>query len=192
MHIISRTKSKIARSIGIISRFKDILPEKTLLTLYNTLVYPHLLYCNLVWGNTYRTKLHPLYLLQRRAIRIVTHSAFQAHTKPLFIKLKCLNIYDLILFDTWVLMYKCMNNLAPSSFSTIFIKTANLHTYNTRQNQNLYQPFARTNVSFNSFYVKGIKEWNSLDPDIKSSSTLTKFRKLSKNKLLTRSIQNHN
>ena len=190
-HILS-IKSKIARSIGIISRYKDFLPEKTLLTLYNTLVYPHLLYCNLAWGNTYRTKLYPLYLLQKRAIRIITHSTFQAHTKPLFTRLKCLNLYDLILLDTWVLMFKCMNNLAPCSFSAIFTKTANVHTYNTRQSQHLYQPLARTTVLLNSFYFKGITEWNSLDPDIKLSSTLSKFKQLSKHKLLTRFTQNYN
>ena len=49
---------KIARSIGILYKVKNILPEYILKTLYNSLLLPHLTYGILAWGNNI-----PLFLI---------------------------------------------------------------------------------------------------------------------------------
>ena len=54
----------------------------TLINLYYSLVYPFLIYGLIVWGSTYT--LNPLYLLQKRALRIMTFSKFDDHSSPLF------------------------------------------------------------------------------------------------------------
>ena len=51
VNYISEKKSK---SNGIINRLKTLLPKSALLTLYNTLVLPHLNYSLLLWGHTYK------------------------------------------------------------------------------------------------------------------------------------------
>ena len=47
---INYIEGKIAKNIGIIKRVKYCLSEKTMNTLYNTLVLPYLSYCNIVWA----------------------------------------------------------------------------------------------------------------------------------------------
>ena len=42
---------KISRATGVILRLRHIYPREILLTLYNTLILPHLNYCILVWGS---------------------------------------------------------------------------------------------------------------------------------------------
>ena len=41
---------KISRAIGAISRISAIVPTHILLNLYFTMILPHLMYCNIVWG----------------------------------------------------------------------------------------------------------------------------------------------
>ena len=47
---IACIKSKISKSIGILYKAKRVFRSSTLLSLYNTLIYPYLMYCVEVWG----------------------------------------------------------------------------------------------------------------------------------------------
>ena len=70
-HITDISK-KIKRSIGILSKLHYSVSIKTLLSLYYALVEPFLNYCIIAWGNTYQTALQPLFILQKKALRIIT------------------------------------------------------------------------------------------------------------------------
>ena len=47
---IDHVSNKISKSVGIISRACFVLSTKTKLSLYYTLIYPYISYCNLVWS----------------------------------------------------------------------------------------------------------------------------------------------
>ena len=49
---ISHVASKVAKSIGIISRCGFFLPKSSLRMLYYSLIYPYFYYCNIVWAST--------------------------------------------------------------------------------------------------------------------------------------------
>ena len=36
---------------GILSKLRQVLPEKHLLMLYNSLILPHINYCNITWAS---------------------------------------------------------------------------------------------------------------------------------------------
>ena len=36
------------------------------------MIFPHVNYCNIIWGNTYASYMAKIYLLQKRAVRIIT------------------------------------------------------------------------------------------------------------------------
>ena len=76
---INYIKDKISKNIGIIKRLKYKLPEKTLNTLYNTLVFPYLNYCNIIWANNKPTRLKSLLVLQKGAMRVITNSPYNTH-----------------------------------------------------------------------------------------------------------------
>ena len=58
---------------------KLILPADVLLTIYNSLIFPHFNYCHLARGSKIIAG-HKLHLLQKKAVRIVDHRHFLAHT----------------------------------------------------------------------------------------------------------------
>ena len=79
---ISTVAAKISKSIGIISKSRFDISNKALFMVYYALVYPYLYYGNIIWGSTYRTNLYRLKILQKRIVRIITKSNFDAHTLP--------------------------------------------------------------------------------------------------------------
>ena len=83
---IGRVKSKVSKSIFLLNRAKHVLNVKSLQTLYNSIVLPHLNYCCELWGNTYKSRLTNIVLLQKRAIRIVHGAQYRDHTNELFLK----------------------------------------------------------------------------------------------------------
>ena len=88
---MTKVANKISKTIGIINKLKYQLPQTTLLTIYNSLILPHLNYCLLAWGHDSKR----IHKLQEKAIRIINKSHFFSHTDPIFKKLNVLKIYDL-------------------------------------------------------------------------------------------------
>jgi hypothetical protein len=84
---------KIKRSIGLLSKIRYYVNENTLKTLYSTLIYPLISYSLVAWGNNYSSTLKPLFILQKKAIRIMTFSNFDASSSPLFKSLELLKLY---------------------------------------------------------------------------------------------------
>ena len=74
---------KIRRSTGILSKLHYYVGLDILLSLYYALIYPFLTYGIIIWGNTYKTTLQPIFILQKRAMRLITFSRFDEHSSPL-------------------------------------------------------------------------------------------------------------
>ena len=131
----------------------------------------HIDYCSIAWGKSSTTLLSNLLTLQKKALRYVSNTKFNSHTDPLFLKHNLLNVYDMINYNLGEFMYKYTYDLLPTSFNGIFQK---LHTY--EQNLNYL-----TKVEKSSF-VKSIpssympKYWNSLNLEIKRSSSVNTFK----------------
>ena len=85
----------MSKSIGIILRSSFFLSTSSLRMLYNSMILPYLNYCNLVWGSAYKSNLQRIVILQKRVIRIVDKSYYNAHTEPIFKKLNLLKFQDI-------------------------------------------------------------------------------------------------
>lgn len=160
---------KIKRSIGIISKIRYYVALDVLISLYHALLYPFLIYGIVIWGNTYPTNLNPLFILQKRAIRIITISKFDEHSSPLFKQTEILKFFDLVTFHVSIFMFKYYNKQLPTIFDDYFISVSNVHNYNTRlsSKQAFSLPRVRTNYGIYNIRFAGAKVWNSLEPDLK-------------------------
>ena len=54
---IAEIKTKLYKIIWIFKNVKEHFDFKTLILLYNSLMLPHLNYCNIIWGNNYNSNL---------------------------------------------------------------------------------------------------------------------------------------
>ena len=130
--------SKIAKGIGVLHKMKYLLPERTLLSLYNTLILPYIIYCNIAWGNCSKSKLDNILLLQKKAVRICTHSGFLDHTDPLFYRTKILKVHDIHDLQTSLFMFKYVKEILPPVFKNFFSYNKNIHSYPTRACNNIH------------------------------------------------------
>ena len=98
-------------TIGILSKLQCYVNINILINLYYSLIYPFLIYGIIVWGNTYPTTLQPLYISQKKVLRIITFSRFDEHSTPLFKLLNIIKLCDLVPFHISIIMFKFHNNL---------------------------------------------------------------------------------
>ena len=73
---ISNVANKISKSIAIIYKASFFLPKSSLRTLYYSLVYPSLIYCDIVWAATYKGNLNRIQVLRKRIVKIMNKTWF--------------------------------------------------------------------------------------------------------------------
>ena len=86
---------------GIMARARHYLSIQTSKMIYNTMVYPYLTYCSIIWSSTYPTRLKSLFTIQKELVRIMIFAKFRDESKPLFLALDILNIHELVFDSTF-------------------------------------------------------------------------------------------
>lgn len=159
---IKAMSSQIAKSTGIIIKSRQFFFSNTLCTLYNSLILPYLQYCLIIWASTYSSHLQPLFRLQKKALRIITHSPPRAHTFPLFNKFKILNIFNILKYQVSCFVFLHMQQLLPSPLSSLFVLNSDCHQYLTRQKDNLQCTSSHSQIFFFSSGTGSSNlEWHS-------------------------------
>ena len=103
---IRSCKKRISSGLYALNTAKQFVSEAHLRTLYFSLMHSHITYGILLWGTTYQKYLHPLEILQKKAIRIITRSPYNAHTAELFKRLNILKFHDLLYsMNIWRVLY---------------------------------------------------------------------------------------
>jgi len=148
---INKISNKISKIIGVLNRLKHFLPRKILLTLYNSLCLPHLNYGILAWG---AGNLGNLEKIQKRALRIINNTSYNAHTEPLFKKNQILKLTHLKLLNELSFCFKLENFSLPNYFQSDFVfRNEQIHNYNTLHSRMFRTPaikhnFAKKNLRF--------------------------------------------
>ena len=119
----------------MLNKIKKFLPSRILKTIYSDLILCQLNYGILVWGQNYKR----IFKLQKRVMRIITCSKYNAHSEPFFKELKLLKLEDIHKLQELKLYYKLLHRQLPSYFNCISVTTINaVHQHNARQSGNLY------------------------------------------------------
>ena len=167
----------LEKSIGIIYKASFFLPLVSLRILYYSMIYPYLQYCNICWGTTYSTNLYRITVLQKRVIRILDKSKFDAHTSPLFKKYGLLKLDDICFLQLGQFMFNHKHNLLPEKFQNMFSKRSQFHTISTRISLNYHIPLCRTYIRQFSVCYQGPKFFNSLPRELTNIDSFHAFKK---------------
>ena len=174
---INSLRLKLSKTVGIFYKLKDYVPRKILIDLYYSLFYPHLIYCNILWGGTFDTHLQKIYVMQKKCIRIIAGAPFNSHTGPLFKSFNILNIFDIYKFSVCKHMFK---ELKLGHFNIAS------HRYSTRGSTLIQPSFQRLTTTQKSINFKGPQIWNSLPKSITDLSNFNLFKKNLKNYLISK------
>lgn len=176
-HHIAHVSLKISKSLYALRQLKYKLPKKTLLSLYFSLVYSHLSYCNIVWGSASASNQTELFLLQKRAIRIISKSSYLAPTAPLFKDLALLKLSDINTYCSVLFVFNYRLNQLPSICNHLLLVNNVEHKrYHLRAVNEFLIPFARTTMRAKCISVRGPKQWLDLPEVVQKCPSLALFK----------------
>ena len=144
------------------SRLKHILTSSTLVTIYNSLILPHL-YCSILcWG----FESERLVKLQKEAVRIIHRAKYNAHSDPLLKKSGFIALKDIFDFQRCKFYYKFKDNLLPDYF-TIFTLNNQIHNHDTRSSADLHRfPVNKSHTDSCRHYIPSL--FNSWPTEVKN------------------------
>ena len=177
--------SKLNRSLFCINRAKNFLTFHALKSLYFALIHSHLSYCPIILSCASPSNISKIHKLQKKAIRTITKSSYNAHTGPLF-RLNGILPYDKILQQAKLhFMHSIVHNYAPASFSDTWITNSQRDPhYNLRNKDDYVIPYPRIDM-FKRFTPYSLPSlWNATD-DIKLQPNKHTFRYSVKTQLLS-------
>ena len=174
---IQTIRNKVSRGLGIIIKAKKVFNLPTLITLYNSFIFPHLIYCIEVWGNAPDIYLTSLLNLQKKVVRIMRSAHYLSESAPIFRYLNLLPLKYIYKQRISLFMFKFIKNMLPNVMNEIFIRNSDLNRRNTRQDSKLHIPLCRTTLFQNTMRYQGAKEWNSVSDEIDYFCSEQTFKK---------------
>ena len=170
---IAAISTKIARGSWALTRLKRYVNQKTLLTVYYSMIFPYLQYCITTWGSCCRSNLTPLVSLQKRIIRIISGADYQAHSKPLFLQLQVLNLEDIFFVEVAKYMHFLSSNQDKFSQQSLYSQVSSLHDHNTRYSSksNYYIKPTNLRIGRRTMHILGPKIWAQVPYELKQAPT---------------------
>ncbi len=183
---VNQICSKLSRALFCLNRVKHKLNSKSLRTLYFSLFHSHLLYCNIIFNMTSQTNLNKISILQKKAIRTITKSAYNAHTANLFTTLSILPFEKIIKLKNACFMHSIYFKNHHHSFNNVWSLNLQRELDHTLRNQNMfYLPFPRSDHFKKSPLYLLPKFWNDLPAELKCLENPFTFKIATQNYLLS-------
>ena len=187
--LISNISSAINRNESTLGIFLDLSKAFDTINhkiLCHKLQHYGIQYTALLWIKN--SNLNCIYLLQKRIVWLISKAHYLANTILLFSQLKVLDIYSINSFSVATFMYSYHHNLLPCSFPNLFLRSNQVHHYETQLTSQYRCHFCRTNIKQFSILYRGPTVWNSLPITLTSASSIFVFSKTNLKNYLTDSV----
>ena len=134
----------LAKCAGVLNKLKRVLPIHILRTLYFSMVQSCMMYWILIWGFDY----YRIEKLQKRFLRIISSSKYNAHSEPLFKVLDILKIESLFWQSCLKFLYKFKKCQLPKYFLSFqCVPRSCIHDHDTRSASNIDTIYTRTHMA---------------------------------------------
>ncbi len=112
----------------ILNKHEHFLSLNAKVLIYNTLILSHLNFCNLTWGY----QCDRIVKLQKKIVRFLSLSKYNAHTEPIFKILKLLKLNDILKLQEYKFYFKFKNNKLPHYLQNLPLNGyINAHSHTT-------------------------------------------------------------
>ena len=172
-HTASVSK-KANQILGLIKRSFYTRDEMTILTLYTSMVRPHLEYGNVIWGPHYQRDITMVESVQRRATKLIT----SLRNKPYHERLQLLKLPTLLYRrkrGNMIQMFKIVKGFVRVDTKKLFKTTQDSRTRGHQYK--IYKEHAVRLARKNNFTQKIINDWNSLPKDVVNALSINVFKK---------------
>jgi hypothetical protein len=159
---VNQLQKKLSRSLYCINMAKNNLNPSGLRSLYFALIHSHLSYCPIILNCMSKQNISKLEKIQKKAIRTITKSNYNAHTLPLFIANKILPFEKIVKNSKLLFMHSIYHEYAPISFHGTWQKNNERQLSQNLRNENEFTlPVPRIEL-FKKFPLYSLpSEWNN-------------------------------
>ena len=167
---------KMNKTIGLLRKFWNFLPRKSLLTIYESFILPHLGYGDIIYDQSHNTSfLQRLESLQYSLALAITGAIHGTSKEEHYNELGLESLQYRWWYRKLYFLYNIIANQSPSYlFNVISRKNTSRPTRGSDK-----IPFLGAEYNFfqNSYFPATIKEWNRLDIDIRKADSISIFKK---------------
>ena len=175
---ISNICAKAGRQLSALARLSKILDTETKLTTFNSFILANFNYCPLVWHHCSPENTRKIEKLQERGLRFVYNDTKSSYSE-LLIKSNKKLLYVERLKKLALFVYKCINEIGPSSVHDIFSNKPS--SYNLRDSHKAHQPKVKTTTfGLKSLQYSGSNLWNRIPSNLKECIDIKTFKNLLK------------
>ena len=174
---IEQVRARVGRLLGVLGRASAVLGGRSLLSLYNGIVLPHLQYCLMVWGDFKgcgnETRAGSLLRYQKQFARLVSGRRGRCHADPLLAQHGMLKVGDLYRQQVRVHAWRFWNGRLPEGQAARLSRVEDVHGYSTRAARSGLYLSTRDQRSV-GYRVPG--EWAALTEAQRGAVSLSAFK----------------
>ena len=165
---VDNVKKKAYLATKNMLRVRDLLPREAKRTLYDSMITPHLNYCDIVWNGCSKEKSKEIQRIQNIAAKAIINKKDTTSSQALK-ELKLLPLQKKREIHTAVMVYKALEGKAPKPEQEKIRNRLPNHQYSTRaktQNTFIYKKHKRSKNEQSTMY-KASKVWNQIPISIR-------------------------
>ena len=172
---INKLRRKMSTNLWLLNRIKTFIPVNARILFYKAYIQPHLDFCNVVWGCTSQKNIHKIFILQKRACKIIFGQDYVSVSDSLE-KMSSLSIFDKVILHKAKFMYKVSKGLVPSYISNMFEKEEKAYNcLRTTNLNNFKKPRPKLELFKQSISFSGPSVWNMIPKSIQCMDTIESF-----------------
>ena len=152
-----------------IGRIRSVLTEKQTELLVHSVISSRLDYCNALFFGLNKSLVNKLQKVQNAAARLILRKRKRTSIRSDIKSLHWLRVNQRIVFKTVLLVYKCINNIAPEELKSLI-------QMNPSKVQTLHVPALKTTHGRRSFKYVAPYLWNHLPEDMRKIVSVEKFK----------------
>ena len=99
-------------------------------------------------------------------------ASYKAHTAPIFLKLKILQLCKMYIYIVTMFMFKFFKGLLPNIFKQVFTRNEDMNNYITRQSDKLHVPVSKLSAVYRTMKYQGVSFWNVMSTKINNKTYL--------------------
>ena len=172
---IHQLRSKTIGTVKHLHRVNEIVPMKSKLQLYDSLVASQLTYGDIIWSGCSESNKKKLQTVQNFALKSIIgmrkhDSASEAHRI-----LKYLDLEEKRKIHQAVFAHKALNGKTPVPITKEYSDLKSYEDHRSAMKGNLKIPAHKKSIYQRSVLYRTVKIWNSTDPNIRKEET-TRFK----------------
>ena len=171
---LAKLKGKLNSGIYALATCNKVVSFRVRKLIYHSLFESHLHFGSIIYGAANAKSLEEISSVQRKALRVLTRSNYNAHTDPLFKKHKLLKVTDLIQLNQSIFVRQFKNAKLPQSFHCFFDGVP-INEHKCRDDDyNLKRPLRNNQLHFPSSQI--VRNWNQNNVLLKSEADIATLK----------------